>query len=525
MIRSLSIRGVVCAMIGAYCVVEAAATEEFMQLSGRFYDQTMTGRYAEAEYTSLRMLDLAATDDRKASALIKLGWSTGDQRRFAEAEKYLLQAQQVPLAPDKVNRGWILNNRGVHFNDQKRFAEADKLMRQALQVFGSLRGNDSPQYASGLFALGRAGQGQGKLAEADASYLKSLAIRKTFFGEGSEPVNECLSEIGKLRCQQGKLAEAEDLLNRALAAREKNLGSQHHEVAFIHENLAMLYRAREQYPQAEAADRRALEIRERFHYPMHRLIADSLDNLAIDLEKQNKGEDAAPLRTRAKDVRRVSAEIESAGRLPQGMLRVSVTSASATVKAGDTTVATVRKGDQFDVTQVNGSWYGIAVNTGGKQQTGWLHYGDLAVVTDPRRTEAVAWQSISPERDHFSAEFPGTPSFSTEVVTGRETRAYSRTTESLDYEVSYFDYPSLTFDQMIMAYTSQKGRRLQSQTAFEKNLYPGREYIVVSPDGLYSRIQLILVGRRWYIVSVDGDASAVHGDAANRFFKSFTLTE
>jgi tetratricopeptide (TPR) repeat protein len=334
-----------------------------------------------------------------------------------------------------------------------------------------------------------------------------------------------LTQLGKLRCQQGKLAEAEDYLKRTLAAREKNLGSQHHELAFVHENLALFYRAKKQYKEAAAADRRALEIRERFYHPFCPEIADSLENLAIDLEKQGKREQVSTLRHRAEGIRKTAGEIQSTGRLPSGVLRVAITSASVDVKDESTVVATVHKGDQFDVVQVNGPWYGIVVSVRDKPQTGWVHYQDLAVATDPRRSEPITWQKISPEREHFSVEFLGTPSFSKLAVNGTEARAYEAETEELDCEVSYFDMASLTFDQAIAGYIYNNGSTVESQTTFDKTLYPGREYMLISRDGKRRRMQIILVGSHWYVVSVAGDASLLHGADAKRFFDSFTPTD
>ena len=210
-------------------------------------------------------------------------------------------------------------------------------------------------------------------------------------------------------------------------------------------------------------------------------------------------------------------------------LRVQVTAPTAKVMDGAKVLATVRKGQQFDVQHVNGVWYGIEVPVNGTSKLGWILNSELTLVTGEAMPAAAAepvWQKFAPPGSGFSVLFPGTAKTSKQSAGGVEVVVYTCETLDANYVVGSFAFPTgmtLTLDAVISSLVSQTKAKLLSQKNINLAAYPGREFTAQLPSGALMRQRFIMANGRFYQVGLDGAASLVEGSDATRFFDSFKL--
>jgi hypothetical protein len=233
-------------------------------------------------------------------------------------------------------------------------------------------------------------------------------------------------------------------------------------------------------------------------------------------------------------------------------LRVQVTAPTAKVMDGAKELATVRKGQQFDVQQVNGAWYGIQVN--GTPRMGWVLNSDLTLVAGeampgeampaeampaeampaeampaeamPAAAAPLAWQKFAPPGSGFSVLFPGTAKANKQSAGGVDVVVYACETPDANYVVGYFAFPpgkTLTLDAVISSLVSQTKAKLLSQKNINLANYPGREFTAQLPSGALMRQRFAMANGRLYQVGLDGAASVVDASDATRFFDSFKL--
>lgn len=210
-------------------------------------------------------------------------------------------------------------------------------------------------------------------------------------------------------------------------------------------------------------------------------------------------------------------------------LRVQVTAPTAEVMEGDKVLATVRQGQQFDVKQVDGAWYGIQVPVNGVLKLGWVLDSALTLLTGeamPASPAPAAWQKFAPRDGGFSVLFPGTATTSKRSANGVEVVVYGCETPGVNYVVGYFAFPpgmTLTLDAVISSMVSQTKGKLLSQKNITLAGYPGRELTARLPSGALMRQRFAMANGRFYQVGLDGPASVVEGTDATRFFDSFKL--
>jgi len=213
-------------------------------------------------------------------------------------------------------------------------------------------------------------------------------------------------------------------------------------------------------------------------------------------------------------------------------LRVQVTAPTAKVMDGAKELATVRKGQQFDVQQVNGAWYGIRVN--GTPKMGWVLNSDLTLVAGeampaeamPAAATPPVWEKFAPPGGGFSVLFPGTAKTSKQSAGGVDVVVYACENPDANYVVGYFAFPpgkTLTLDAVISSLVSQTKGKLLSQKNINLANYPGREFTAQLPSGALMRQRFVMANGRLYQVGLDGPASVVDGSDATRFFDSFKL--
>ena len=169
-------------------------------------------------------------------------------------------------------------------------------------------------------------------------------------------------------------------------------------------------------------------------------------------------------------------------------LRVQVTAPTAKVMDGAKVLATVRKGQQFDVQQVDGAWYGIRVPVNGTPKLGWVLNSELTLITGeamPAEAAPAVWQKFAPPGSGFSVLFPGTATTNKQSAGGVDVVVYGCEIPDANYVVGYFAFPAgktLTLDAVISSMVSQMKAKVLSKKNINLAGYPGREFTAQLPS-------------------------------------------
>jgi tetratricopeptide (TPR) repeat protein len=101
------------------------------------------------------------------------------QRRFAEAEPFLLQAIRIrerSLGASHAETGDAVNNLAWAYHEQGKDDEARPLFERALKIFEQSRGPLDPSVAHVLDGLAQIQARESEYEEAEAKYLRAIAI-------------------------------------------------------------------------------------------------------------------------------------------------------------------------------------------------------------------------------------------------------------------------------------------------------------------------------------------------------------
>jgi tetratricopeptide (TPR) repeat protein len=501
-----------------------ASAAEIDHLFAQFQAQHAAGNYRTAEWLARQMLVNSSTDGWYAASYLALGRALLNQGRLEESREALLAALRYPLQQDNVNRGWIPNSLGITYYDDKKYDEAERYFQQARAVFEALKGSTSSEAAMLYMNLGNVARNQKRFDQSEQYLKSSLAIRQSLTGGDDNNAAWCYSNLGDLCVDMKRFDEAEAHFQRAMRIRLRVFHEEHPQVNATRIGLARMHREKKEFDKAEPISRRVVDVAERIYGANHRFVGEDLEFLAEDLDGLGRKEEAEAVRQRAKKILALKADEQR----PAYKAQVEVLSSTAYVQGGNQAIATARQGQKFDVIAVNGPWVGISLTVGGEKKTGWIKHLDvIAVATEGLSTE-LAWTEIKPENARATISFPGSPRPTKQVVSGVENFAYEATTPKATFVFSFFDVPAgsiLTFDAAINAYSTRRNGTVTSEQTLNIDDHAGKECMVRLADGTVSRLRLLAVGRRWYQLIVEGNASAVSGEESKKFVESFKLTE
>ena len=154
------------------------------------------------------------------------------------------------------------------------------LVERSLALRRQIYGEEHPDVAESLEALGLLAQVRGELDRAEALHRQALAMREKLLGPDDPAVAESLNSLATDLFARAKYEAAEPLFRRALALNRRHFGNAHQEVATNLGNLGLLEKQMGHHAAAEALYREALTIMRRVYGPAHPSIAKQLNNLA-----------------------------------------------------------------------------------------------------------------------------------------------------------------------------------------------------------------------------------------------------
>ena len=166
--------------------------------------------------------------------------------------------------------------RGLGLNDRSL-----PLLEKSLALRRRIHGEEHPEVAESLEALGALAQARGELDRAETLHRQALAMRQKLLGPDAPAVAESLNSLATDLTAKAQYDAAEPLFREALAINRRHFGNDHEQVATNLANLGLLEKQRGHPKEAEALYREALAIMHRVFGPAHPSIALQLNNLAV----------------------------------------------------------------------------------------------------------------------------------------------------------------------------------------------------------------------------------------------------
>ena len=232
---------------------------------------------------------------RAADALEKQG-------RYAEAlplYRTALNSAVKQYGNQHPNVADILQALGTMSLHQRNYDDAVNYFRVALAIREKALGPENPTTGETVSGIGTALEGEGRSAEAIQQYTRAFTIfAKSLGPEDLRTAREGL-RAGTLMIDSANLGEGCPTVMRAQQILESKLGAGSPEVANALTQVGNCLHYDRKNEQAEAAFRRALAIEEKNYGPDHRLLTGPLTYLASLLHDQGKFAEADPFYRRA----------------------------------------------------------------------------------------------------------------------------------------------------------------------------------------------------------------------------------
>lgn len=270
----------------------ALAGEPFEDLAGN-YSTDVTAR-AGGFLGILNIADLSPL----YQAVID-GLEPGEISPIAETASGYLLAQRVSLGESR----WIdETSRGLGALSDGRLDDAEAPLRAALQEAEGIGPLDYRVHRS-LNNLADLYRLRGDLEAAEPLYRRALEVAEAALGPDHPDLALSLNNLALLYGDMGDYEAAGELLNRAQAILVAAFGPNHPNVAVGMRNLARLRLREGNTARAESLYDLALSIFEQALGPDDVAVADTLEELAAVLQAEGRADEAAPLLSRASQIR------------------------------------------------------------------------------------------------------------------------------------------------------------------------------------------------------------------------------
>ncbi|MEX2281522.1 MAG: serine/threonine-protein kinase [Gemmatimonadota bacterium] len=191
---------------------------------------------------------------------------------------------------------------GLLRSDQARYQEAERSIRQAMGIQQRHLPLDHPAHIVALEALGHVLEERGEYAQAIAVFDSAVHLRSRA-GTESPEFAASLYELANVQFYAGNLAASDSLNRRVLAIHQRNYGERHPGVADVLINLGAIQHEQGKYVEAEKYYRRALDITRAWYGADSHATAANVTMLARSLVFQNRLEESEALLKEALAIR------------------------------------------------------------------------------------------------------------------------------------------------------------------------------------------------------------------------------
>jgi eukaryotic-like serine/threonine-protein kinase len=242
----------------------------------------------------------------RAAALGRLGTLRRVQSELAEAEALLREALELrtrELGEDHPEVAELLDALGATLSEQRRQDDAEPLLLRALGIRRAAHGELHDDVAATLTNLAEVALDRDDFARAEELSRQSLEIREAILPADHPALGKARSRLSRVLVRLDRLDEAEELQHQVVEANLRVLGADHPDTAISLSNLGQLQHQKGDLDEAAATLRRALEIRRREAAPNRAFLAASWNDLGLVLR------DAGDLVTAETHFRTALAEI------------------------------------------------------------------------------------------------------------------------------------------------------------------------------------------------------------------------
>ena len=175
------------------------------------------------------------------------------------------------------------------------YERAESLLTRSLDLRRERFGNEHPDVAGALIALGALMDSRGRFGAADSLVSEGLGLQERLLGSGDPETARSRSVLARIRAHQGALASSEQLYREAMTDLQTRYGSQHPDVARVANNLAETLQQMDEFEEAERLMREALATRRALYGDRHTAVAASMNSLANLLREQGRYDEAEPI--------------------------------------------------------------------------------------------------------------------------------------------------------------------------------------------------------------------------------------
>ena len=191
---------------------------------------------------------------------------------------------------------------GLLRDDQAQYAEAERLVRQGLDIDTRHLSANHPALARATFALGKVLEDRGEFSRAIQVLGEAVQLQSAP-GAVKTDLAASLTELANTHYFAGHYDLANSLYHRALDMHQQLYGAKHPLVADDYGNLAAVQQDLGYYAEDERLNRLALEIDEAYYGKDHPKTATDLTTLGRALLYEKKLDEAVGLLQRALDIR------------------------------------------------------------------------------------------------------------------------------------------------------------------------------------------------------------------------------
>ena len=239
--------------------------------------------------------ELSGQPEAQGALMETMGRAYNGLGLFQSARPLLEEALEIrrsALGEEHPDVAMSLQALGDLLYEMGEYDRAADLSRQSLAMNRKLHGNQSDEVALNLNDLGWLLSSRGDYEESEAMHREALSIRRAIHGEESPEIAESLNNLGVVLMEKAEYEESERIFREALAMRRKVLGENHPQTSYTVHNLAVVLEFRGELAASEATYREAIEIDRRLHGDEHPDFSTSYINLSRLLRRQGKLEEA-----------------------------------------------------------------------------------------------------------------------------------------------------------------------------------------------------------------------------------------
>lgn len=236
----------------------------------------------------------AGKADYFAGLQSQLGFVYENQRRYAEAEPFMLRALEYRskiAGPTDTEMPTMLANLASPYSNLARPADTISYAVRAISWFDQIK-----QEKSGLgfvlLQLARAQQKLGRFADSETAFVRAMTVLDRVLPESDPQRVNVRMELGALRTGQEHYREAEQVFQSALEAEPKLARPATGWRSSILSNLGLVYREQARYPEAERLLLEAVKLEEAAGSTRGAFLGERLIELASIYRRQNRYTDA-----------------------------------------------------------------------------------------------------------------------------------------------------------------------------------------------------------------------------------------